>query len=205
MRKAKLAEDTPIYKKPKKKAVPKKSKMQDEIRASAPLLRGTVLVIDPSSGSAESLPGFCLVQQGVVVQTGVLNISRTKRAPERLRELALTLAESFPPLDVLCVEYIPPFMAKVGQDGRPVGGFRTQGVVNLHRAVGVVMACTQWKTMLQISPQSWHAWERRVLGEGNYDKNDENDAICMTLCLFEIAGVELHNRAELLPLLLQTK
>jgi hypothetical protein len=183
---------------PRKKAVPRKSKMQDEIRAAAPLLRGTVLVIDPSSGSAESLPGFCLIQQGVVVQTGVLSISRTKRAPERLRELALALAESFPPLDVLCIEHIPPFMSGAG------GGFRTQAVVNLHRAVGVVMACTQWKTFVQISPQSWHAWERRTLGEGNYDKNDENDALCMTLCLFEIAGVELYNREQMLPLLYKT-
>lgn len=180
-------------KKPRGKARP--SKMQDDIRAAAPLLRGTVLIIDPSSGSAESLPGFCLVEQGVVTQSGVITISRTKRAPERLRELALALAENFPPLDVLCIEYIPPFMASAG------GGFRTQAVVNLHKAVGVVQACTQWKTFIQISPQSWHAWERKTLGEGNYVKNDENDAICMTLCMFEIAGVELLNREDLIPLL----
>lgn len=179
----------------RKKAKPRPSKMQDEIRAAAPLLKGTVLVIDPSSGSEGSLPGFCLIEQGIITQSGVIAISRTKRAPERLRELALALSANFPPLDVLCIEYIPPFMASAGQ-----GGFRTQGVVNLHRAVGVVMACTQWKTLLQISPQSWHAWERKHIGP-NYEKNDENDAIAMALCLMSIAGVKVENEAAILPLL----
>lgn len=177
------------------KRTKKKGKLEGEVIAARPKLEGTVLVIDPSSGSELSVPGFALFQNQTLVESGTLEISRTKRSYERLRELALVLGASFGPLDALVVEYIPPFMSSKGQ-----GGFRTQAVVNLHRAVGVIMACTTWKVLLQITPGTWHAWVKRNVGE-DYVKSDERDAIAMGMTIFSLAKLEVLNKDKALKLL----
>jgi hypothetical protein len=172
----------------------KKGKLEAEVIACRPNLQGTVLVIDPSSGSELSVPGFALFQNQTLIESGTLEISRTKRSYERLRELALTLGASFGPVDTLVVEYIPPFMSASG------GGFRTQAVVNLHRAVGVIMACVTWKSLLQITPGTWHAWVRRNVA-GEYAKSDEKDAIAMGMTILSLAGLEVLNREKAISIL----
>ena len=105
----------------------------DAKRLASSIREGKVLCIDPASGG--SLPGYALFQGSTWVESGEIAMSKRKQQPhQRYRQILQTLQsnpELFGDVDVLCIEYIPPFMGSRG------GDFRTQGVVNLHRSVAI--------------------------------------------------------------------
>lgn len=145
------------------------SKLEQAIAQYAnELLSGTILAIDPSSGSANSQPGYAIYQAGQLQDSGLVRIRSGDAVHNRLHRLARSLREDFTKPDLLVTENIPPFMG----DG-PGAAFATRNVISLHQSVGVVMSI--WDVpVLQVSPRSW-----RSLVPDNYLKSDENDAIML--------------------------
>jgi hypothetical protein len=163
-------------------------------RLSAQIREGRVLCIDPASGG--SLPGYALFQNSVWIESGEIQMSKRKQQPhQRYRQLLLALQsneELFQNIDVLCIEYIPPFMGSRG------GDFRTQGVINLHRSVSIFMAAIEYNSILEIPSTTWHAWVREHVS--NYEKSDMKDATVMGLTLFSAADTPISNFEEVLEL-----
>ena len=127
---------------------------------------GTLLAIDPSSGSEKSQPGYALFKQGKLVDSGLVRIRPGVELSNRLYNLSKSLREDFDQPDLLVTEHLAPFM------GEGKGSFfSTRNVISLHQSVGVIMSI--WDVpVLTVSPRSWHA-----LTPDNYLKSDENDAI----------------------------
>ena len=174
----------------------RKSKFTVEAKRLATSVReGRVLCIDPASGG--SLPGYALFENSMWIESGEIQLSKRRQLPHhRYRQILNVLQntpELFADIDILCIEFIPPFMNGFGG-----GGFRTQGVVNLHRSVGIFMAGIESKSLIEIPSTTWHAWVRQNLD--NYEKSDMKDATVMGLTLFAHAGQELLNKEEVLEL-----
>ncbi len=139
------------------------------------LIAGTVLVIDPSIGSASSMPGWSLYKQGVLVRSGTLRIDSTKENWEKLRELHrllrnLSLAEQ----PDLCIYENVPVSAH--------GGRSQVSHAVLLMAVGVTMCAVQADRFLGLAPNVWKSKVR-----DSYVKSDENDAIEMGWIAIEMA------------------
>lgn len=174
----------------------RKSKFSIEAKRLATSVReGRVLCIDPASGG--SLPGYALFENSMWIESGEIQLSKRKQLPHhRYRQILNVLQntpELFADIDILCIEFIPPFMNGFGG-----GGFRTQGVVNLHRSVGIFMAGIESKSLIEIPSTTWHAWVRQNLD--SYEKSDMKDATVMGLTLFAHAGQALINKEEVLEL-----
>jgi hypothetical protein len=127
------------------------------------LREGSVLCIDPSSGSLLSQPGFALYQRGNLVEAGTIKVSPGQGIHRRLFDLRRSLVEEFATPDLLVVEDIPPFMGK---------GFN-KSILNLHYSVGVILSVF-YAPVLKVTPVSWH----KRAPEG-YVKSDRNDAIML--------------------------
>lgn len=163
-------------------------------RLSAQVREGRVLCIDPASGG--SLPGYALFEKSVWLESGEIQMSKRKQQPhQRYRQILFELQnnpELFGNIDILCIEYIPPFMGSRG------GDFRTQGVINLHRSVAIFMAAIDYQSIIEIPSTTWHAWVRENLK--SYEKSDMKDATVMGLTLFATADVPILNREEVIEL-----
>lgn len=174
----------------------RKSKFSIEAKRLATSIReGRVLCIDPASGG--SLPGYALFEKSAWIESGEIQMSKRKQLPHhRYRQILFELQNNpdlFANIDVLCIEFIPPFMGGFGG-----GGFRTQGVVNLHRSVGLFMAGIESKSLIEIPSTTWHAWVREHIKD--YEKSDMKDATVMGLTLFHHAGQKLLNESEVLEI-----
>ena len=170
------------------------SKVGQAARKLRTHLKGRVLCIDPSSGSEQSVPGFALFEGQILREVGFLEISRTSDAPIRFKELVRALQDNFSEeVDVLVIEYVPPFMSKPGK-----GGFRTQGVVNLHRAIGITMGVVPWKSIIQVPPISWRTWVTNNVGAigSTYKKRDDRDAMALGLTVFHLADLPVFNEEQ---------
>jgi hypothetical protein len=127
------------------------------------LLNGTVLSIDPSIGSASSMPGWAVGRAGKLVASGELEIDASRSVPLRLQELHRLLRElvrEWEP-DVLVYEDIPA--------SRHGGG--AAGHASLLKAVGVVLSIAGPRGHVGILPISW-----KRLVRPSYIKGDREDA-----------------------------
>lgn len=156
------------------------SKIEEQINPlKATILNGKILVVDPSSGSKESMPGYAIFENGKFVDSGKIAIEYRQSLQLRLFSLRETLQRDFVPErpDVLVVENIAPFIANTkGTFGA------TKSVLSLHKAVGVTVSCFNCP-LVEVSPISW----RRFIPNG-YLKSDEADAIMMGLTVLKIAS-----------------
>jgi hypothetical protein len=152
------------------------SKLADGI---APLkekiLSGTILAIDPSSGSRESMPGYCIFKNGQFVDSGIIRI-KLGQLNNRLFQLRQALMDDFKDIqpDILVTENIPPVM--LGQ-----GKFVNRSMLSLQKSVGVVISCFDCP-LIEVAPISW----RKYIPE-NYVKSDEVDAIMMAITVMKVA------------------
>lgn len=164
-------------------------------RLSAKIREGKVLCIDPASGG--SLPGYSLFENSSWVESGEIQMTKRRQQPhQRYKQLLQALqsnSELFQDIDVLCIEYIPPFFM-----GAKKGDFRTQGVVNLHRSVSIFMAAIDYQSLIEIPSTTWHAWVRENISD--YEKSDMKDATVMGLTLFATAGGSVTNLDEVLEI-----
>lgn len=158
---------------------------------------GLVLVIDPSSGSSGSMPGFCLLKDGQLVESGHYQIP-LQDAPKRLFYLDTLLRKEYRnedgtnKLSALVIENIPPFMGRGPATGGPGGeAFRTKGVLNLHRSIGVVFGALGDVPITEITPRSWKARVSKagfaVKLKGKY--GDEYDALAMAYTYLQMKGL----------------
>lgn len=137
-----------------------------------------MLVVDPSSGSSSSMPGYALFKGGQLVDSGVLQIDSSKEVPRRLQDISNCLRSEFPEVDVLVIEDIPS-----RSFGRNASAHAT-----LLKSVGTVLGSAQYKKFVEVAPSVWHAWLRTYPEEAKgYEKGDEWDAKVMGYCVLSIA------------------
>lgn len=152
-------------------------------RAKKSILEGSMLVIDPSSGSAQSLPGYALFDKGELTDSGVIELVVGRELPRRLQQLADSLRKDFDKVDVLAIEDIP-----VRGHGTHAGAH-----ASLLKSVGTIFSAAQYDKYVEVHIQTWKAFLRRRAEEfPDYAKGDEWDAIIMGYCLINIAQ-ELDN------------
>lgn len=174
------------------------TKLQDALETIPSHLfnRGTLISVDPSCGSAKSMPGFALAQNGKVVESGRIDLhwqAKGKVLPmhRRLYELQTQLKLIVETPDILCIESLPPFMQGAG------GGFRTAAVVNLHQAAGCVLATWNVQHVVPVAVIS-HQTLMKKLTNGTYVKTDENDALAILLCAMLSANCPPENLDEVI-------
>lgn len=173
----------------KSKSVRGVSKLQTACDLHADVLaNGRILAIDPSSGSAGSMPGFAYVVGGSLVEAGTFDIE-LREVSARLWAFAEALRRDFSDkVDLLIIEEIPPFMQSAGSS------FRSRSVVNLHMSVGAALGVLGFKPVIYVPPSAWHADVKRL--PFDYKKSDDTDACMLMHAAFVRAGLEV---AGLLP------
>lgn len=150
------------------------SKLHHALEQHGELLKtGTVLSIDPSSGSQNSQPGYAIFEKGKLQDSGIIRIKARVALYNRLYELAEALRHDFIKPDLLITEGISIIMSG--------SGFAGPGMVSLQRAIGVVQSCFS-APCLEVAPVTW-----RKYIPSEYKKTDENDAIMIgAACFFEL-------------------
>lgn len=148
--------------------------MERELEPYAELaLRGRVLAFDPSSGSANSLPGWAWYVDGKLEEAGLLEIPRTGPIHIRLQALQRAMKE-LPRADVVAVEQISHY----------IKGF-SKAAVNLHKSIGVIQATSQCPHLVNVAVISW----KKLVPE-DFLKSDDRDAIGIGYCvIFKAAGI----------------
>jgi hypothetical protein len=171
---------------PKMKSKPAKgvSKLQTAADLHADTLaNGRVLAIDPSSGSAGSMPGYAYSVGGVLMEAGTFQIE-LREVSGRLWAFAEALRSEFlDKVDLLIIEEIPPFMQSAGSS------FRSRSVVNLHMSVGAALAVLGYRPVIYVPPSAWHADVKRL--PFDYKKSDDTDACLLLHATFARAGLEV--------------
>lgn len=158
---------------------PKKTGVQISVGRYRELItKGQLLAIDPSSGSEGSMPGFAIFKEGRLISCGTIKLPAGGELHLRLQELARTLREEFEVPDVLVVEQIAPY----------IKGFFN---LSLHKSIGATVSAIPCKSLVEISPSSWHAAIRKMGIEDSYVKSDVNDAIFMGYCVVKEAFMQL--------------
>lgn len=145
-------------------------------------------MLDPSSGSFSSQPGYAISEAGVEVDSGVIDMPVSADLTRRLYYLGRTLREQFPEkFDVVGVEDVPTHRFRQGRNGRTYGSVRQQ--LSLHKAVAVVEASFDVRHVLHVSPATWrtYASEDHLLCKEMGEATDEQDAQAMLYALIQIA------------------
>jgi len=140
------------------------------------ILNGTMLCIDPSTGSRSSRPGFAWYDKGVLKESGEITVDMEAHRSKKLYEISRTIREDFPLPDILVVEYIPPVTFRTGIKMNKVA------LMALQKAIGAIMAAHPFDNLLEIPPTSWRSYK-----PANYVKTDEMDAVCLGLCAVGVA------------------
>lgn len=138
------------------------------------ILNGTMLCIDPSTGSQSSMPGYAIYKKGVLVEYGIIQVDSKLNRSVKLYEISRTIREDFDPADVLVVEYIPPVSYK--------GGMSSVAVMALQKGIGAIMAAHPYENMIEIPSSAW----RNYLPDG-YEKGDDWDAVAIGNCAVCVA------------------
>lgn len=146
--------------------VAKTSMIQTQIeRHREEILKGTLLAVDPSTGSGSSLPGFAWFEAGELKESGVIQVTIGAAKNKRLFEIRRTLQEEFPIPDVLVIEHI---------SSVPWGNMRrnTEALAGLQRGVGAILSAFNVDAVIEVMPSLW----KKTVDE-HYTKSDEMDAI----------------------------
>lgn len=153
-----------------------KSKTYKAIQPIADIiLEGTILSVDPSTGSSASLPGFAWFNKGELVESGVLDVDYRNSRSSKLYESARTIREEFAEPDILVVEQISTIIYKKSKMN-PVG------MAGLQKAIGAIIGARPFKHVLEIPSSAWKGYK-----PANYKKSDEFDAISIGLCAVGVA------------------
>lgn len=129
------------------------------------ILKGKLLAIDPSTGSTSSLPGYAIYEAGVLVESGLIQVSVAEASNKRLYEINRTLREEFEIPDVLVIEHISEIAFGVLK-------FKPKAFCGLHRGVGAILSAFNVDPVIAVPPRIW----KKTVDE-NYVKSDESDAV----------------------------
>lgn len=153
----------------------KTTKMYKQIKGCwQQVLEGTFLAIDPSSGSSSSMPGYAVFLNGNLVESGIISVSPAAKKNTRLFGITDSLRTEFDHPDVIAIENIPPMTFKGG-------GMSGWSLVALQRSIGAIISVFDCE-YIEVAPIAWKSYRF----EG-YEKNDQNDAICIGLCVIAAA------------------
>lgn len=144
------------------------------------ILSGTILAIDPSTGSKSSMPGYALFVKGKLKECGIIEVDPSLSKTKRLSEINRTLREDFNIPDILACEYIPP--VKYGR-----GGMNSISLMGLQRAIGATMAAFPDSELIEVATKFWmthHNWKE-------WKKGDVDDAIAIGMAVINTAIFEL--------------
>ena len=156
---------------------------EKQIERFGPLLtQGSLVALDPSSASRQSLPGFSVWKAGVLVDSGLIDVHHALALNSKLFGIANTLRTEFEEPDLVVTELISSYM----------GGF-SKSIMNLQRSVGVIMSIWD-RPLVEVSPVTWH----KRTPEG-YQKGDEADAIMIGWTAVQIAFERIGEKAPPLP------
>lgn len=136
------------------------------------ILNGRMLAIDPSTGSRSSMPGYAVFQAGQLIESGTIEVDLKGNRAERLFEINRTIREDFEVPDVVAVE----------SAGYFIGKMNPTSIISLQRAIGAVIAAHPVKCLVEVPS---NVWQRHTFQ--GYIKTDENDAICIGLCVINTA------------------
>jgi Holliday junction resolvasome RuvABC endonuclease subunit len=139
---------------------------------------GFMIVIDPSSGSDESQPGYAMFESGHLIEHGTIEIG-TKRSSSlgnRLHMLKCFLEEEFQEPDVIVVERCP-------------FNYANSSAAKLQQVMGVVKSI--WDVpVIEVSPASWKKRIPLIEQLGlTYEKSDAMDAVAMGVCCLALSGM----------------
>lgn len=162
-----------------------KSKLATEIvKYADAMFHGTCLSIDPSSGSAGSLPGYAVFKRGELIDYGVVSIPPgTRSVYNRLYLLHKALFEGFTQPDILLVEHIA-----TGMGNYAVGKALVQ-------SVGAIISVWDVPTV-EVSPATWRA----RINKETYVKSDAQDAVTLYCAARQVLEEELGG-FELYPMI----
>jgi len=140
-------------------------------KISKAVLTGTMLCIDPSSGSGSQADasncGYALFKEGRRVDSGIIKMDHKIQSWYRLRELVKALERDFEPVNLLIVEQL------TGPQIHQV----------LHQAVGAIYGGLDFDNVYEMSIPTWQALSKKL---GGWRKSDEADAKYMgyaAICL----------------------
>lgn len=140
------------------------------------ILEGTVLAMDPSSGSfnqkkkEQSYPGYALFREGELVESGVVDLNGQElNIWERLRELYDCLENDFDVPDVLIIERIR---------GRVAHQY-------LKWSVGIIGTAVRAPVVIEMPVSTWRSFAGK-----DHEKSDENDAIAIGTAAVKLARGE---------------
>lgn len=157
------------------------------------ILHGRVVAVDPASG-ANSNPGYCIMEGGVVQEYGILKVPRASTINLRLKAIHETIRDELPEADILVIEDIPLFfLKKFPHSCKP-----------LLFSCGVIMAAKPWPFVLPIQPLVWYALVDKIIPgkRACYDKKDEHDALLLAATAYNLAAQsksKKSNKEILLP------
>ena len=130
-------------------------------KISKAVISGTMLCIDPSSGSGSQADasncGYALFKEGRCVDSGIIKMDHKIQSWYRLRELVKCLERDFDPVNLLVVEQL------TGPQIHQV----------LHQAVGAIYGGLDFDNAYEMSINTWQALAKKL---GGWVKSDEGDA-----------------------------
>jgi hypothetical protein len=146
------------------------------------ILKGRILVIDPSSGGATSLPAYSIIERGKIIETAEVEVSakfrkRAAHVAHRLREIGVALQERFRDehFDVLALELIY---------HNPSASTVMRSFQSLNMSIGAIHASISADYRIVVPPWEWHQ-----LRPASYKKTDIGDVKLMAKTLIK------HSRA----------
>jgi hypothetical protein len=131
---------------------------------------GYVLAIDPSSGSANSQPGYAIYRGGVLGDYGIIKLTPRTKLASRLFYLGESIRNDFQKPDILVVERINSVFGNTKGGNM---GFMAKQMASLQRAVGVVQSCFE-VPVIEVPPVTWRKYVKE-----DYKKTDEHDAVML--------------------------
>jgi len=168
------------------KAPPPPTKCELACQPATPFCTtGTIISVDPSIGSASSMPGYAIVVDGKMVDSGILAINHRDPHNRRLASIQAQLRLLAPKPDVLICEAIAPMLS--------VGG---ANVIQLHWAVGVILATYPDAVPVLIPNMVWKK-HLKLASLDVYYKSDEHDAIALMWTMFSICQAKFKNENDI--------
>lgn len=166
-------------------SVSKTTKLYKNVKPLANLvMTGRMLAVDPSTGSISSMPGYAIFDKGELVESGEINVRVQDRKNVRLYNIAETLRNEFPDIDILAVENIPPVSYK------RKGAMSGWSLVALQRAVGAIISCFDCD-YIEVAP----TWTNKFRPE-ELEKTDESDAIGIGLAVISAAEDVINEKTK---------
>lgn len=141
------------------------------------ILTGKMLVIDPSSGSKSSMPGYAIFHKGEFQEDGVIQVPIYMDLHRRLCYLSTCLRQFDVP-DILVVERI----------SARAHGRHAAAHASLLKSVGAIFASISTPKLVEITPMTWKAYIKYNPQKcADYSKADNWDARVMGMYAVDVA------------------